>query len=58
MKFEHTVCSKTLAYKFQTPGNYPEERVQRSEHGKGLSRLIWSLTSVNDTVKQECLDEH
>ena len=26
---EHTECSKTSAYKVQTPGNYPEESIQR-----------------------------
>jgi len=25
---EQTECSETLAYKFQTPGNYPEENIQ------------------------------
>jgi len=25
---EQTECSKTLAYKIQTPGNYPEESKQ------------------------------
>jgi hypothetical protein len=24
---EQTECSKTLAYKIQTPGNYPEENI-------------------------------
>jgi hypothetical protein len=28
MKMEQTECSETLAYKIQTPGNYPEESVQ------------------------------
>ena len=36
MKMEQTECSETLAHKIQTPGNYPEERVQHSEHGKSL----------------------
>jgi hypothetical protein len=31
---EQTECSETSAYKIQTPGNYPEESVQRSEHDK------------------------
>ena len=30
MKMEQTECSETLAYKIQTPGNYPEENVQHS----------------------------
>jgi len=29
MKMEQTECSETSAYKIQTPGNYPEERIQR-----------------------------
>ena len=28
MKMEQTECSKTSAYKIQTPGNYPEENIQ------------------------------
>ena len=33
---EQTECSETLAYKIQTPGNYPEESTQHSEHGISL----------------------
>ena len=41
MKMEQTKCSKTSAYKLQTPGNYPEESIQPSEHGESLkSRMI------------------
>jgi hypothetical protein len=29
MKKEQTECSETLAYKIQTPGNYPEESIQQ-----------------------------
>jgi len=36
MKMEQAECSVTLAYKIQTPGNYPEESIQHSEHGKSL----------------------
>jgi len=36
MKMEQTVCSETSAYKIQTPGNYPEESIQHSEHGESL----------------------
>jgi hypothetical protein len=28
MKMEHIECPETLAYKIQTPGNYPEESIQ------------------------------
>jgi len=31
-----TDCSETSAYNIQTPGNYPEESVQHSEHGESL----------------------
>jgi hypothetical protein len=30
MKMEQTECSETLAYKLQTPGNYPEESIQQN----------------------------
>ena len=33
MKMEQTECSETLAYKIQTPGNYPEENILHTEHG-------------------------
>jgi hypothetical protein len=36
MKMEQTECSETSAYKIQTPGNYPEESIQHSEHGESL----------------------
>jgi len=36
MKMEQTVCSETSAYKSHTPGNYPEESIQHSEHGESL----------------------
>jgi len=31
-----TECFETSAYKIQTPGNYPEEGIQHSEHGESL----------------------
>jgi len=36
MKMKQTECSETSAYKIQTPGNYPEESIQHSEHGERL----------------------
>jgi len=36
LKMEQTECSETSAYKIQTPGNYPEESIQHSEHGSVL----------------------
>ena len=44
MKMEQTECSETSEYKTQMPGNYPEESIQHSEHGKSLkSRSICFL---------------
>jgi len=35
---------ETSAYKIQTPGNYPEENIQHTEHGESLkSRSVYSL---------------
>jgi hypothetical protein len=33
---DETECSETSAYKIQTPGNYPEENIQHTEHGESL----------------------
>jgi len=44
MKMDHSECPEMSAYKFQTPGNCPEESVQHSEHGESLkSRNLDSL---------------
>jgi hypothetical protein len=39
-KMEQTECSETSAYKIQTPGNYPEENLQHTEHGESLKSRI------------------
>jgi len=48
-------CSETSAYKTQTPGNYPEESIQHSEHDERLkSRMkhVISLTvSTHNTAR-------
>ena len=36
-----TECSETSAYKIQTPGNYPEESIQYSEHGESLKSRMF-----------------
>jgi len=33
---EQTECSEMSAYKIQTPGNYPEENIQHTEHGESF----------------------
>jgi len=35
-----TECSETSAYKLQTPGNYPKESIQHTEHGESLKSEI------------------
>jgi len=37
MKMAQTECLETSAYKIQTPGNYPEERIQLKCVGKLLT---------------------
>jgi len=41
IKMEQTERSETSAYKIQTPGNYPEERIQHSEQGESLKSRTW-----------------
>jgi len=50
MKMEETERSETLEYKIQTPGHYPEERIQHSEHGKSLKPRRNFLFSVEGEV--------
>jgi hypothetical protein len=41
MKMVQIERSKTSAYKIQTPGNYPEENIQHTEHGESFkSRIV------------------
>jgi len=50
MKMEQTECSETSAYKIQTPGNYPEENIQHSEHGGSLKSRIHELPTHSDHI--------
>jgi hypothetical protein len=36
MKMEQKECTETSAHQIQTPGDYPKERIQHSEHGESL----------------------
>jgi hypothetical protein len=45
-----TECSETSAYKIQTPGNYPEENIQHTEHGESLKSR--SITFISNAVSQ------
>jgi hypothetical protein len=55
MKMEQAECSETSAYIIQTPGNYPEESVQHSEHGESLKSRTIIFSCV---AKQERYDEN
>ena len=47
MKMEQTLYSEMLAYKIQTPGNYPNERIQHSERSGSLkSRIVIVIVIV------------
>jgi hypothetical protein len=45
MKME--VFSETSAYTIQTPGSYPEESTQHSEHGESLKSRILAVLLPN-----------
>jgi len=47
MKMEQAECSETSAYKIQTPGNYPKEKTQHSEHGESLKSRIKTVSFMN-----------
>ena len=41
-----TECSETSVYKIQTPGNYPKQSIQHTEHGESLKlRRLYSATT-------------
>jgi hypothetical protein len=49
MKMEQTECSETLAFKLQTPGNYPEESIGHSKYSESLKSRI----KLPDRIKQK-----
>jgi len=49
MKMEQTEYSEMLAYKIQTPGNYPEESIKHSEHGESLKSRI-SVNYLHENI--------
>jgi hypothetical protein len=59
MKMEQTECTETSAYKIQTPGNYPEENIQDTEHGENLkSKRHTVFQSRNRGGKKRRLRQH
>jgi hypothetical protein len=55
MKKEQTECSEMSAYKIQTPENYPEGKIQHTEHGKSLKSRSLPLYSQLDCSVTFCL---
>jgi hypothetical protein len=53
MKMEQTECSETSAYTIQTSGNYPEERIQHSQHGENLFKFFISRAGK---ITKECFE--
>jgi len=48
---KQTECSETSAYKIQTPGNYPEENIQHTEHSEGLKSRTFVLKEYTHSLK-------
>jgi len=48
---EGTECSETSAHKIQTPGNYPEESIQHTEHSRSLKSSITYLLHICGQIR-------
>jgi len=58
MKMEQTECSETSPYKIQTPGNYPEENIQHSEHSESLkSRKLRVIVKIVIRFRAKFIDK-
>jgi hypothetical protein len=55
LKMEQTECSEALAYKIQTPGNYPEESIRHSEHVESLKSKINIIITITTTICKICM---
>jgi hypothetical protein len=52
-----TVCSVTLTYKIQTPGNHPEESIQHSKQGDSLKSRTKNFLRRDSRVYYRSLTE-
>jgi hypothetical protein len=52
-----TECPERSAYKIQTPGNYPEENIQHTEHGEYVrsARRIRNKLTSHSHVEQSAI---
>jgi len=48
MNMEQTECPKTSAYKIQTPGNHPKERIQQVFNSLTWANFSYSGTTVTN----------
>jgi len=51
MEMEEKECSETSAYKIQTPGNYPKENIQHTEHGESFKSSLQNFTMHLNTLQ-------
>jgi hypothetical protein len=58
MKMEQTECSETSPYKIHMPGNYPEESMQHSEHGKILNQEMAGSFEHNNSASGAMNGKH
>ena len=50
-RYTPTERFETSAYKIQTPGNYPEENIQHTEHGETLVLLfLLFVSNINFSI--------
>ena len=52
---EQTECSETSAYKIQTPGNYPKESIQHTEHGESLKLSLLHVGTCSKSLASQVL---
>jgi hypothetical protein len=43
---EQTECSETSAYKIQMQGNYPEEKIQHTEHSESFKSRVETIVKL------------
>ena len=51
MKMEQTECTETSAYKIQTPGNHPKERIQQKDSLVNTLQLRVTGIIFQDSVR-------
>jgi hypothetical protein len=58
MKMEQTECFKTLAYKIQKPGNYPEENIQHTEHSESSKSRFFFVSYIQQGSLKQPSEHH